>query len=165
MADDKELVERPNAGKPIDLTPEMVAAFEARYIPEPMSGCWLWTGGVTEQGYGLLTLPDRRYRAHRVSHWIYKGPIPEGLVLDHLCRNPFCVNPDHLEAVTERINIMRGTGVTARNRQKTHCRNGHPYSPENTRVTPKGARFCRICDREHNRRSVLKKRIAAGSLL
>lgn len=81
-----------------------------------------------------------------MSHELHKGPIPEGLVIDHLCRNRGCVNPDHLEAVTQRENILRGEGLAAANARKTHCPKGHPYSGENLYVVPSsGRRQCRIC--------------------
>jgi len=122
--------------------------FEAKFIPEPNSGCWLWFGASSD-GYGYIGCGGRNRLAHRVSYEIHRGPIPEGLELDHLCRLHCCVNPDHLEAVTCKVNIGRGlTGETARRRQmdKTHCPKGHPYDETNTiwRETKYG-RWCRAC--------------------
>lgn len=72
------------------------------------TGCWLWTAAINNMGYGTLAYRQVRYYAHRFSYEMFVGPIPSGLVLDHLCRHPSCVNPDHLEAVTQQENCMRG---------------------------------------------------------
>src|SRR5699024_1617461 len=88
--------------------------------------------------------------AHRVSYETFAGPIPEGLDLDHLCRNRSCVNPEHLEPVTRSENLRRSP-LMARGQDKTHCPHGHEYSPENTRITKAGARACRTCERKRNR--------------
>lgn len=85
-------------------------------------------------------------KAHRVAFELIRGCIPNGLVLDHLCRNRGCVNPDHLEPVTFRENIMRGVGYTAQQARKTHCRHGHEFTVENTYVW-RGGRICRTCRR------------------
>ena len=89
--------------------------FEEKYIPEPNTGCWLWTGGVTggvsgPKLYGVMKIKGKRAMAHRVAYELYVGEIPEGLIIDHLCRQPCCVNPDHLEPVTPSENILRGNG-------------------------------------------------------
>jgi hypothetical protein len=82
----------------------------------------------------------------------YVGKIPEGLQIDHLCRVRECANPAHLEAVTCRENLLRGDTVTAHNANKTHCVNGHEYTPENTAITRDGCRRCRICHRADSNR-------------
>lgn len=82
--------------------------FDHFYIPEPNTGCWLWLGAVNEHQYGVRCLPaGKKTKAHRISYEMAKGPIPDGLVIDHLCRMKCCVNPDHLEAVTQSINVTR----------------------------------------------------------
>lgn len=109
--------------------------------------CWVWTAATIEE-YGYFWLDGDNVRAHRVSCEWERGPIPEGLVVDHLCRNHSCVRPSHLEAVTEQENILRGTGPSAENAAKTHCIHGHAFTPENTKMTPRGGRHCRTCARE-----------------
>lgn len=110
------------------------------------SGCWEWTGKICYYGYGIFyqSPPDKRLRAHRYSYELHKGPINKGLHIDHLCRNRKCVNPNHLEAVTRKENILRGNAPSALNARKTHCLRGHPYLGKNLVVAKRG-RLCRIC--------------------
>lgn len=112
------------------------------------SGCWDWVG-THNQGYGQTWDPVKKtyVRAHR---WMYeqvRGAVPDWLELDHLCRNRGCCNPDHLEAVPTRINILRGQGVAAHRARQTHCKNGHPLNGENLRVRLNGGRGCYTCQR------------------
>ena len=111
--------------------------------------CWEWTG-YTDDGYGRVTTGPRGssgQQAHRVAWEYLVGPIPPGLQLDHLCRNRRCVNPDHLQPVTPKINTERSASPSARNIRKTHGPRGHEYTEANTRILPNGARTCRICGR------------------
>lgn len=107
------------------------------------SDCWLWTGSL-HLGYGVIAAEGRANMAHRVSYELIVGPIPDGLTLDHLCRNRACVNPAHLEPVTNVENVMRGLSVGALNARKTHCPKGHPYTAENTMLS-RNRRCCRTC--------------------
>jgi hypothetical protein len=113
--------------------------------------CWLWIGGLTKAGYGQFHIgPDGKggYSYDLAHRWCYKlwnGEIPQGLQLDHLCRVRNCVNPEHLEAVTPRVNTLRGHTRAAANAAKTHCPYGHEYSPDNTIFGTTGNRLCRSC--------------------
>ena len=115
------------------------------------NGCWQWLGGKQENGYGRTTRRGSDCLAHRFVYRRLRGEIPEGLTLDHLCRNRLCVNPDHLEPVTAGENVLRGVGPCAVNARKTHCHKGHPLSGDNLYVKPNGRRRCRICSRENAR--------------
>lgn len=118
-------------------------------------GCWLWTGG-TVKGYGKLwTGVDgpRETLAHRFSYELHNGPIPDGAVLDHLCRMPTCVRPDHLEPTDNYTNVVtRGQGLFARRAKADGCHKGHPWTPENTYIRKDtGHRVCRACAAERRR--------------
>ena len=106
---------------------------------DPQTGCWNWTAYKTPRGYGLLKLEKsaggKLVMTHRLSYEMHKGPIPEGLVIDHLCENIACCNPDHLRVTTQRNNVLRGIGAPAQNARKTHCKRGHPL-PENRKCKP-----------------------------
>lgn len=117
---------------------------------EPMTGCWLWTGALQPTGYGSMHLKGRSGRAHRAAYEALVGPIPTNLTLDHLCRTRCCVNPDHLEPVTQRENVLRGAGPWATNKRKTHCKRGHAFDEANTHVDGNGYRKCRACANEHH---------------
>lgn len=124
--------------------------------------CWLWTAGKTSAGYGLPYLgggrknPIRKY-AHILAYEDVNGPVPDGKELDHTCRNRACVNPDHLEPVTHKINLLRGNGIAAKNARKTHCCHGHELVGENLFIDNLGRRVCLICRRITDRKRRLKK--------
>lgn len=124
------------------------------------NGCWIWQRYLNPtSGYGLISVRSRRLYAHRVSWEAFTGEkIPAGFQVDHLCRVRSCVNPEHLEPVTSRTNLLRGNTVTARAAAATHCPQGHPYDSENTYVAPNGNRQCRICRRERRREWSARKR-------
>lgn len=130
--------------------------FEKWSEPEPNSGCWLWRGSATSTGYGQLHVKGSPRKAHRLSYEHFKGRIPDGLQIDHLCRQPFCVNPDHLEAVTNRENTLRGTAGDAQ-LARTHCPSGHEYTESNTRRW-RGRRHCKTCNRAAGARYRARKR-------
>jgi hypothetical protein len=130
----------------------------AKITIDPGTGCWEWQGYRQPGGYGRTRSCGRKVLVHR---WVFEhlvGPIPEGLTLDHLCRNPACCNPDHLEPVTQRVNTLRGIGQGALNAVKVECPKGHPYSAANTYVDFLGRRVCRTCRTEWNRAYRRKQR-------
>lgn len=126
--------------------------------------CWVWTASLRPDGYGQFRIggriDGRNVRAHQVSYELLVGPIPEGLVIDHLCRNRACVNPSHLEPVTHRINIIRGEGASAKAARAIHCKRGHPFDAENTIIRSNGKRLCKACQRAYTAsyNAMLKRR-------
>ena len=109
--------------------------------------CWQWTDATHWSGYGVFWTGNRCVKAHRFAYEIFGGPIPEGLVIDHLCRNPGCVNPTHLQAVTQYENFRRGNAPAAVLLRSTHCSKGHPFSGDNLHVRRCGRRVCLTCRR------------------
>lgn len=128
--------------------------------------CWEWVGAVTANGYGRFSPRVdgvmHRQMAHRVAYEALVGQIPDGLVIDHLCRNRRCVNPAHLEAVTQLVNVMRGEGVGVINAAKSECLDGHEFTPENTYMTPRGGRACMACQRRRSREYHARKSARCG---
>lgn len=121
------------------------------------TACLTWTGAKITAGYGNLRIKGVNHLAHRLVYAARYGEIPKRIdgdraVIDHLCRNRACVNIDHLELVTNRINILRGDTIQAANAARTHCVNGHAFTPENTYRAGKYGRGCRTCKRERQRK-------------
>lgn len=135
-------------------------------VKPELGPCWLWTGATAKQtGYGRFTISrTERVFAHKFAFEAERGSVPAGLVLDHLCRNPRCVRPSHLEPVTDVENILRGTGPSALNAAKTTCVNGHPLTEENVyrfrqaHYRRRIGRACKTCRREASRRYDAKRR-------
>lgn len=131
--------------------PPLAERFMERVHKRP-DGCWQWTGGYTsgQWDYPRFCVGKRDYvLAHRWAYEHFVGPIPDGLTIDHLCRNTMCVNPEHLEPVSNVENVMRGEGACAKNSRKTHCKRGHEFTPDNTywKRNPNGrpGRACKTC--------------------
>lgn len=99
--------------------------FAAKYQVDPGSGCWVWIGHISREGYGKIQANGDARLAHRISWELHRGPIPDGMMMDHLCRNRRCVNPDHLEVVTPAENMKRGMSPTAIAHKTERCRQGH----------------------------------------
>lgn len=133
----------------IILSEKDIARFNSKIIKT--ESCWLWTDALTN-GYGYLGVGGRKGRkieAHRIAYILQHDHIPDGLHIDHICRNRACVNPAHLEAVTQRINLLRGNGISAVNASKTTCIRGHDLLGYNAYINPKTKRRqCRICSNE-----------------
>ena len=128
-------------------------------IPEYINQdeCWLWAGLITPDGYGRQYYYDNGHKAiyaHRLIYEHYKGDIPKGLQIDHLCRNRRCVNPNHLEAVSRKQNILRGNAFSGVNARKTHCKNSHKYTADNTYYIKRNGVFrqreCKECRKLFN---------------
>ena len=141
--------------------------FKARLVKSPDSDCILYIGTLGYNGYGTFAYDSRFYHAHRFAWEMEMGPIPDGMQIDHLCRVRNCCNVKHLEVVTPRENTLRGDTPAARNARKTHCKRGHEFTPENTRISKHGHRFeriCRACARDHMRRIRAAKRSSQFSV-
>ncbi len=128
------------------------------------TGCWEWVGYVRPDGYAQTTRRSVKDYVHRFAYREANGEIPDGFVIDHLCKVRHCCNPEHLEAVTQAVNCQRGdTGkaltelMRSRAASQTHCKHGHEFTPENTKIAD-GRRHCQVCRRDITRRYNLKRR-------
>lgn len=122
--------------------------------------CWTFTGALGSGGYGVYWHEGRSVSSHRYAYEELVVEIPAGLHIDHLCRNRACVNPWHMDPVPPRVNVLRGKGITAQNVYKTECPRAHPYTPENTLVSPEGKRSCRECHLRYKREYMRLRRSA-----
>lgn len=141
--------------EPFHGSPRLPHRFWVRVLVAP-DGCWQWVGAKNNHGYGRVRLgggDDSAMYAHRAAYMAFWGPIPEGLQLDHLCRNRSCCNPDHLEPVTPAENSRRGLAG-----RQSHCQRGHELTDDNVKVTAHGCRSCRQCARDRDRARFLANR-------
>lgn len=138
----------------------LAARFWSKVDKRGLDECWEWTRCLDAQGYGKFNIRARVNRfAHRMAYELMVGPIPDGLVIDHLCRNPRCVNPAHLEAVTQEVNCQRRFAVrrvpvvnmiqSHRDPGRTHCKHGHELTEISIRISSNGGVYCRICQRRY----------------
>jgi hypothetical protein len=129
---------------------------ERHSVAIPFAGCFVWTGAVDKLGYGRIGMQGKSKLAHRISYQHFVGEIPQGLELDHLCRNPSCINPNHLEAVTRKVNTDRGLCAETHKKRyaaMTHCKHGHEFTFENTYFHPThNRRQCKTCGIQASKR-------------
>ena len=110
------------------------------------SNCWIWNLFKDRDGYGLMTINGSTYRAHRASYSVFREQPGANLVIDHICRNRSCVNPEHLRLVTTKVNVTENSlSIQAHNSAKTHCKNGHEFTEKNTIIANDNSRQCRTC--------------------
>ena len=122
------------------------------------SECWEWNAAKS-RGYGMFTFDGKKYSAHRFMYSLINGGVDKNMVLDHLCRNTACVNPFHLEEVSNRENVLRGE--INGNANKTECKHGHPFDETNTYITSEGKRHCRTCHRERELKRYHRMKVTA----
>ncbi|GFN09588.1 hypothetical protein GCM10010298_34560 [Streptomyces microflavus] len=154
----------------MEQVPTLSRSQKARFwskVSRDVDVCWLWAGTVNNTGYGRFWLTGRYWQAHRVAYTLACGPIADGLMVDHICRNRQCVKPAHLEAVSPRTNTLRGDSPTALNARKGVCVNGHVLAEENLVQPVSDTRRCLAChrarSREGNRRYRARRKAARGS--
>lgn len=140
------------------MTGAELVRFTSRYTVDAETGCWVFGSVYPTTGYGRFYVNPtiKQQLAHRVAYEHFVGPIGDGMVIDHLCRNRACANPLHLEVVTRRENNLRGEGWSGRNARKTHCRNGHPYAEHGVTYNDRGYRRCQICHQAERKRAWTK---------
>ena len=146
----------------------LLGRLESKFTPVPFSGCFVWLSELNVYGYAVYTMTingkHKHFLAHRLMYELFKGPIPQGLVLDHLCRVTCCVNPHHLEAVTHIENVRRGEAGKYLSK-RTHCNYGHEFNKENT-IWKKGgggtpARRCRACEYQRTTERLKRRQLIA----
>lgn len=144
-----------------EITPAIRARFVAKIEFGPFDVCWPWIGGRTPQGYGHFRLGGSTTTAQRVAYAVYRGDVEPGLTIDHLCGNPSCVNPAHLDAVTHLENLRRGRkSICAINARKTKCPEGHAYATYFHKSNGRTQRYCPTCKRNKGREWMRRHRAA-----
>lgn len=145
------------------MSDRQTAVFDSRITIDDETGCWNWSGPFHTSGYGQYSIARMPYRIHQLAYWRYKGDVPAGLEIDHLCRNRICCNPEHLEAVTHQVNMARAFAA------RTACDRGHEYTEENTRITRRARkdgsigirRDCRACHRIYDAQRPTRRKVVA----
>jgi hypothetical protein len=135
------------------LTEEQRQRFWSRVeVPNQPSCCWEWTGALTDRGYAEVSLDGLVFKSHRVAYSDLIESVPTDKMIDHLCRNRKCVNPDHLQIASDKMNVRTGFSPSGVHARKTHCPQGHPYDNVNTYWWNGTNRQCKTCKREHDKR-------------
>lgn len=140
----------------MNISPKSIERIFAKISINPDNNCWIWIGAKTSNGYGNVRVNKIGYRTHRLIYALFVAPVPLGKgkdipVLHHICNNRLCCNPAHLRLISDRENILRGNGATAKKARQTHCKNGHLLP-----APIRGHRRCMICHRAWNRRNYAK---------
>lgn len=153
---------RKQRGMPMDQPPRIIGDIDARFWSKvgyaAAIDCWPWSASLNDGGYGQFMVDGKPQRAHRIAWELLRGEIPHGLVIDHLCRNRWCVNPWHMEPVTNEENIARGLFLVTRPPQRTVCPSGHRYEGDNVRIDPQGYQRCRACERKQSLESYYRRK-------
>ena len=136
----------------------IIPRFMEKVFVDENTGCWRWTAAKNGYGAGRFYDGEKLVQAHRYSYEQLRGPIPDELQPDHLCRHRDCVNPWHIELVTCAENLARGFTIAKMRAAMEECIHGHGFTPENTYIKPNGARHCRACRRETDRRRTPRNR-------
>lgn len=138
--------------------PSVIKRFNKKWTLRKEGGCHIWKASTNgKRGYGKMIVNGKLELAHRISYRLFRGEIKEGLVIDHLCENVKCVNPEHLQATTQKTNATRSKGAGADNIKKTQCCHGHTYTQETTVLVKSGGvtrRKCRICERNFKKTGI-----------
>lgn len=144
-----------NGVRPNQFPPNLNQLERFWFKVEFTADCWIWHGGRSKKGYGLFTTYSNNKRTITASRFAYElviGPIPETLTIDHLCQNTSCVNPFHLEPVTNQENTLRGASPSAVQSRQTYCLRGHPFYGSNLKIRSGGrGRDCRLCTNLRNK--------------
>lgn len=143
----------------MNVSPKSISRVFAKITINSNNGCWVWNGSTTSGGYGNVRINKKLYRTHRLMYKLFVGEIPNGKgrnipVLDHLCNNRLCCNPTHLQLISDRDNILKGNGATAKKHRQVYCKNGHILPPPKN-----GHRRCTICHKMWNRANYAKNPI------
>ena len=139
--------------------------FDEKWMPEPNTGCWLWVASIGSHGYGQIHANGYPVLAHRLSYEMHRETIPEGMTIDHLCRQKVCVNPDHMETVTLAENLRRAdhkAGIPKGRYKATHCAKGHSYLITAKFNRSERRRYCSVCYRDNQDRKRLEKKLKQG---
>jgi len=141
--------------KNVNLTEEEYLRFTNSYVKDEVTKCWNWIKIKDKDGYGRIYFRKKERKAHRVSWYAFNEVVGSDFVIDHVCRNRCCVNPEHLNRTTRRENTLNGNGVGAINKRRTRCKNGHVFDK-----TYGKQRYCSICENEKQKRLHLKYKLS-----